>query len=77
MEVFSPLSDELTPTSDTSNTEGVIGELCLKSPLNVVRIYILLKEKPNDHSLLIIHPAVKNLNVQRFHHFLGSLLYRG
>jgi hypothetical protein len=71
MEVFSPLSDQLTltlrPPSDTSNPVGVIGELCMKSPVNVVRVRVrvLLREKPSDHSLLILHPAVNNLNVQR------------
>jgi hypothetical protein len=65
MEVFSPLPDELTPASDTSNAVGVIGELCLKPPVNLVRVRVLLKEKRNDHSLLGLHPAVKNLDVQR------------
>jgi hypothetical protein len=53
MEVFPPLPDELTltPASDTSNTAGVIGELCLKLPVNVVSVSVrvLLKEKLNDH----------------------------
>jgi hypothetical protein len=77
MEVFSPLSDELTPAYDTSNTVSVIGELCLKSPVHVARVHVLLKEKPNDHSLLILHPAVKKLNVQRSSHFSGSPLSLG
>jgi hypothetical protein len=63
MEVFSPLPDELIPASDALNTVGVIGELCLKPPVNVVRVRVLLKEKPNDHSSLVLHPAVKNLNL--------------
>jgi hypothetical protein len=57
MEIFSLLPEELTPASDTSNTVRFIGELRLKSPVNVVRIF--LKEKPNDHSLLVLHPTVK------------------
>jgi hypothetical protein len=65
MEAFSPLPDELTLASDTSNTVGGIGEPCLKPPVNVVCVRVLLEEKPNDHSLLVLHPAVKNLNVQR------------
>jgi hypothetical protein len=59
MEVFSPLPDERTRASDTSNTVAVIGELCLKPPVNVVRIRVLVKEKPNEHSLLVLDPAVK------------------
>jgi hypothetical protein len=65
MKVFSPLPDELTPASDTLNIVGVIGELCLKPPVNVVPVRVLLKEKPNNHSLLGLHPAVKNLDEQR------------
>jgi hypothetical protein len=67
MEVFSRLPDEptLTLASDTSNTVDVIGELSLKPPLNVVRVCVLLKEKPNDHSLVTLYPVVNNLNVQR------------
>jgi hypothetical protein len=60
MEVFSPLSDELTPVSDTSNTVNLIGELCLKPPVNVTRGHVFLKEKPNDHSLCVLHPVVEN-----------------
>jgi hypothetical protein len=59
MEVFSPLPDELTSMSNTSNTVSIIGELCLKSPVNVVRIRVVLQEKSNDHSLLVLHPTVK------------------
>jgi hypothetical protein len=33
--------------------------------VNVVRLRVLLQEKLNDHSLLVLHPAVKNLRVQR------------
>jgi hypothetical protein len=71
MVVFSPLRDELTPASHTSNTVGVIGELYLKPPVNVVRacVRVILKEKSNEHSLLVIHPALKNLNVERCEHF--------
>jgi hypothetical protein len=53
MEVFLPLLDELTPTSDTSNTVSVISELYLKPPVNVVRVRVFLEKKPNDHSLLV------------------------
>jgi hypothetical protein len=66
--VFSHLPDELTHASDTSNTVCMI-KLCLKPPLNVIRVRVFLKEKPNDHSLLALHPAVKNLNTQRDEHF--------
>jgi hypothetical protein len=71
MEVFSPLPDELILTSDTSNSGGIIGELCLKPPVNIVRVRVrgLLKEKLNDHPLLVLHPAVKNLEVQKRQHF--------
>jgi hypothetical protein len=64
MEVFSLLPDEPTPASDTSNDVSVIDELYLKSLVNVVNIRVFLKEKPNDHSLLVPHPVVKNLNVE-------------
>jgi hypothetical protein len=60
MEIFPPLPDELTPESDTSNTMSVIGELCAKTPVNVVCVRAFVKEKLNDHSSLILHPAVKN-----------------
>jgi hypothetical protein len=53
------LHDELTPASDTLNTVSVFGELCLKSHVNVVRARIFPKEKPNDHSLSVLDPAVK------------------
>jgi hypothetical protein len=61
------LPDELTPADETSNTVGVIGQLCLKLHATVVRVRVrvLLKEKPNDHSLLVLYPAVKNLEAQR------------
>jgi hypothetical protein len=77
MEVFSPLPDELTPASDISNTLAVIGKLFLKPRVNIVRVRVLLKEKPNDHSLVLLHPAVKNVNVERCSHFSGSLLSLG
>jgi hypothetical protein len=64
MEAFSPLPDELTPASDTSNTVKFINELCLKLSVNVVRVRVFLKEKPNDHSLVGRHPKVKNLNIE-------------
>jgi hypothetical protein len=76
MEVFSPLPDELTPAPDTSNPVRVIGELCLKPHMNVVRFRVCLKEKSNDHLLLILHPGVKNPKVQRRYYFYGSLLSR-
>jgi hypothetical protein len=59
MELFSSLPDELTSASDTSNTVSTIGELCLKPAVNVVRVRVFLNETPNDHSLLVLHPAVK------------------
>jgi hypothetical protein len=59
MEVFLPLPDERTPTFGTSKTVNVIGELGLKPPGNIVRVRIFVKEKPNDHSLLVLHPAGK------------------
>jgi hypothetical protein len=62
MEVFLPLPNELTPASDTLNTVSVIGELCLKPPVNVVGVRVFVKEKPNAHSLLGLHPVVKDLN---------------
>jgi hypothetical protein len=65
MAIFSPLADELRPTSDTSNTVSAIGELRLKSSVNLVPGGILLQEKSNDHSLLVLHPAGKPLNVRR------------
>jgi hypothetical protein len=65
MEVISPLPDEQTPASDTSNTVGIIGELFLKPPLNIIRVRLFLREKSNDHSLLVLHPAVKSFNAQR------------
>jgi hypothetical protein len=77
MEVFSPLPDELTPASDTSNTRSVISELCLKPPVNIFRVCVLLEEKLNGHSLLMLHPAAKNLSIQRYEHFEGSLLSLG
>jgi hypothetical protein len=64
-EVLSPLSDQLTPVPDTSNTVTIIREPCLKSPVNVVCVRALLKEKPNGHALQLFQPAVKNQNVQR------------
>jgi hypothetical protein len=65
MGVFSLSIDELRLASDTSNIISVIGELCLKISVNVVRICVFLQEKANDYSLLPLHPAVKILNVQR------------
>jgi hypothetical protein len=65
MDIFSPLPDELTPASDNLNTVSVTRELCLKPPMNVARVCVLSKEKLNDHSLLVLHPAVKFLNAQR------------
>jgi hypothetical protein len=67
MEIFSTLPDELTLISAayTSNNVGVIGELCLKPPVNVLCVRVSLKGKPNDHSLLVFYPAVKNLDLQR------------
>jgi hypothetical protein len=59
------LSDELAPASDTSNNVSVTGELDLKLPVNTVRFRVILKEKPNDQSLLAHLPAVENLNVQQ------------
>jgi hypothetical protein len=64
MEVFSPLPDKPTPVSDTSRTVSVIGELCLMLSVNVVRIRISLKAKPNDRLLSVLHSAAKNLNLQ-------------
>jgi hypothetical protein len=51
MEIFFPLPDELTPMSDTSNTVSVIGELCRKSSVNVVRVF--LQDNSRDQSLLV------------------------
>jgi hypothetical protein len=64
MDIISSLPEELTPASDTWNTANVVGELCLKPPANLVRFF--LREKPNDHSFLELHPVVKNLNVNIF-----------
>jgi hypothetical protein len=49
----------LTPAYGTSKTGVAIGEPCLKPPVNVVWARVFRKEKPNDHSLLVLHPAVK------------------
>jgi hypothetical protein len=57
MDVFSSLPDELTSSSHASNTVSVIGELCLKSLVNAVRV--CLQEKPNRRSLLRLHSAMK------------------
>jgi hypothetical protein len=76
MEIFSPVHDELIPTSDTSTPVLVIGELHLKPPVNVVGVCAFLQQKPNDHPLFVLHPAVKNLNVPRHSHDSGSLLSR-
>jgi hypothetical protein len=38
----------------------VIDELCLKPLVHVVRVRVFRREKPNDHSLLVLHPAPKN-----------------
>jgi hypothetical protein len=65
MDLFSPLLDELTPAFDSSNTVSIIGELCLKPPVNVVRVRVSLKKKSNDHSSLGLHQAVKNRKAQR------------
>jgi hypothetical protein len=65
MDVFLPLRDELTPASDTLNAVSITGELYLKPPVNAVRVPVFLKEELNDHSLLVLHPAVKNLQAQR------------
>jgi hypothetical protein len=51
MDVFSPLFDEVTPASGTSNALSVIGEIYLKALVNLVRVRTFLTEKPNDHSL--------------------------
>jgi hypothetical protein len=59
MEIFSALPDELTGGSDTSNTTGIIGELCLGSPVNAARVRVSYKEKPHDHLLPVLHPTVK------------------
>jgi hypothetical protein len=58
MEIFPPLPDKLAPACDTSDTASVIGELCLKHPVNVLPVF--LKEKSNDHSLPVLYPAVKS-----------------
>jgi hypothetical protein len=76
MEIFSPLSGELTAASDTSKNVSLIGELCLKPPVNVVRVRIFLKAKPNDHSLLALHPAAK-IYTYRDIHILRIPLSRG
>jgi hypothetical protein len=77
MNVFSALSNELTPVSNTPNNISVIGELCLKPPVNVVRIRVFVKEKSNGRVLLAVHPAMKNLNVQRNSYCQGWLLSPG
>jgi hypothetical protein len=69
MEGFLPLLDELTPAFDTLNNVRVINELDLKSPVNVVRVPVFVNEKPNDHSLLGLHPAMKNRSIQKRSHF--------
>jgi hypothetical protein len=63
MGFFSPLPDELTLASDTSNAVSIIGELCLKPFMNIVRVHIFVKKTLNDHSSLAPHPAVNNPNV--------------
>jgi hypothetical protein len=69
MKVFSPLPDELKPAPDTSNLGSIIGKLSLKPLVNVIGVLIFLKEKPNDRSLLVLHPAMKNINMQECQHF--------
>jgi hypothetical protein len=44
MVVCSPLSDELAPVADTSNTVNAINELCLNPHVNIVRVLVCLKE---------------------------------
>jgi hypothetical protein len=75
MEIFSPLSGELTAASHTSNNGNVIGELCLKPPVNVIRV--LPKAKPNDHSLLALHPAAKIYTSRDIHILRIAALSRG
>jgi hypothetical protein len=65
MGIFSPLPEELTRASETSNTGSIIDKLSLKPPVNSVRVRVFLKEKMNDHSLLVLQPGVKNPNVER------------
>jgi hypothetical protein len=79
MEVFSPLRDMPTSAYDTSNTINVIGELFLKPLANPVRVSVFPKKKPNNRSLFGLHPAVKNLNIQRHQHFfrIAALSRRG
>jgi hypothetical protein len=59
MEVFSRLPDELQPAYNTSDTVGMIDELCLKPALNVVRLCVFFQEKPSNHLLLVLSPASK------------------
>jgi hypothetical protein len=69
IEMISPLSNQLTPASGTSNIVRIISELCLKHPVNGACVCVFLKEKPNDYSLLASNPTVKNINVQGRQHF--------
>jgi hypothetical protein len=71
------LSDEPTPTADTSKNFSVSGELYLKPPVNPISVRVFLTLKPGDHSLLALHPRMNNLNVQKHKHFQKLLPSRG
>jgi hypothetical protein len=56
MQIFAFLLNILAPPPDAPLAANSVSELCLETCVNVFRRDALLAEKPNDSSLVILHP---------------------
>jgi hypothetical protein len=60
MQVFTPLPNILAPPLDALLAVSSVSELCLEMCVNVFERHAVLAEKPNDDSLVELHPVNEN-----------------
>jgi hypothetical protein len=60
MHAFTFLPNILAPPPDSPLAVSSVSELCLEMCVNVFGRDALLAEKPNDESLVVLHPSNEN-----------------
>jgi hypothetical protein len=60
MQLFASLPNILAPPPDTPLAVSSVSELCIETCVNVVGQDAPHAEKPNDDSLIVLHPLNEN-----------------
>jgi hypothetical protein len=58
--IFTSLANILATPSDTPPVVSIVSKLCLERYVNLFAREALLAEKPNDDSLVVLHPLIEN-----------------